>query len=91
MKAQDALSLIRLIDEATPLRTSFVESRTILLAKLNSIIKMMNDEEAYMTWIYLVPDEADWSDFNDIAEDDKMFEEVLEAFIRIFSNYKYAE
>lgn len=91
MKAQDALSLIRLIDEATPLRTSFVESRTILLAKLNSIIKMMNDEEAYMTWIYLVPDEAGWSDFNDIAEDDKMFEEVLEAFIRIFSNYKYAE
>lgn len=91
MKIYKALDHIDAADIATPTITSFVESRIILLKKLNSIIKMMNDELAYMTWIELVPDEATISDFESIAEDDKAFDEVLNEFQRLFALYKYAE
>ena len=85
------LQMINLIDDATPHSTSFITSRAILLAKLNSIMRMMNDELAYMTWIEVVPDEATFEDFKDIASDDKFFAEVLEEFQRLFALYKYAE
>ena len=54
-------------------------------------MRMMNDELAYMTWIEIVPDEATFEDFKDIAEDDEAFEEVLNEFQRLFALYKYAE
>jgi len=91
MNIYKALDHIDAVDIATPIITSFVESRIILLKKLNSIIKMMNDELAYMTWIELVPDEATIEDFESIAEDDKAFDEVLNEFQRLFALYKYAE
>ena len=37
----------------------------------------LGDEELYMRWIYLVPDEPDLSDFIDIAEDEEFFEECV--------------
>ena len=89
--ALTAFQMINLVDDATPQATSFVVSRAILLAKLNSILRMMNDELAYMTWIETVPDEATFEDFKDIANDDEFFAEVLEEFQRLFALYKYAE
>ena len=83
--------MIKLVDNLTPNCTSFVYSRSVLLAKLNSIMRMMNDEEAYMAWIVTVPDEATVEDFIDIARDDKFFVEVLETFVRIFEACRYAE
>lgn len=91
MKIYKTLDHIDAADTAIPLITSFIESRIILLKKLNSVIKIMNDELAYMTWIQLVPDEATIEDFRDIASDDKFFAEVLEEFQRLFALYKYAE
>ena len=91
MNIYKALDHIDAVDITTPIITSFVESRIILLKKLNSIIKMMNDEEAYMTWIETVPDEAIVSDYESIAKDDKFFNEVLILFIDLFKVYKYAE
>lgn len=91
MKVQDALSLIRVVDDATPTVSSFIDSRVILLAKLNSIMRMMNDEECYMTWIETVPDEATFEDFKDIAADDNFFEEVLVEFEKLFRIYKFTE
>lgn len=91
MNIYKALDRIDAADIATPIITSFIESRIILLKKLNSIIKMMNDEEAYMIWIEIVPDEATISDYESIAEDNKFFDEVLKTFIRLFDTYKYAE
>ena len=91
MSILKAIDHIDAVDISTPIITSFIESRIILLKKLNSILKMMNDELAYMTWIELVPDEATIADYESIAEDDKAFEEVLNEFQTLFAFYKYAE
>lgn len=72
-------------------KPAFIESRTELLQKLNSIMKNMNDERCYMAWILTVPDEATKEDFEDIAGDDEFFDEVLELFLRLFSWYKRTE
>ena len=74
----------------TPTST-FIESRVELLQKLDSIMRCMNDEECYMTWILTVPDEATKEDFEDIAGDDEFFDEVLELFLRLFAWYKSTE
>ena len=72
-------------------KSSFVDSRTKLLKTLHNIMINMNDENAYMTWIYIVPDEPTEEDFVSIACNDKDFEEVLDLFISLFTEYKYAE
>ena len=91
MKIYKALEHIDAVDASTPSVTSFVESRVILLKKLDSIMRCMNDEECYMTWILTVPDEATKEDFEDIAGDDEFFDEVLELFLRLFAWYKSTE
>lgn len=51
--------------------------------------KNMNDESAYFTWIYLVPDCADEDDFIDFArndegtEENKLFDEAVELFKKL--------
>lgn len=71
--------------------STFVESRSNLLEKMHSIMMCMNHEDAYMEWIETVPDGATRMDFEDIASDDKFFEDVLDEFVRIFSYYKKFE
>jgi hypothetical protein len=67
--------------------------------RLNAIIAMnimvcnMNNESAYFTWIYLVPDCADEDDFIDFARNDeeteknKLFDEAVELFKKLWKNY----
>lgn len=71
-----------------PATSTFIESRTELLQKLDSVMRNMNDEECYMTWILTVPDEATKEDFEDIAADDEFFTEVLNLFSELFDYYK---
>lgn len=73
------------------MNTYQINERTNLLIKLHSIMICMNDENAYMEWIVTVPDEPTREDFEDIAQDDKFFNEVLKEFMRIFNEYKDAE
>lgn len=73
------------------MNTYQINERTNLLIKLHSIMICMNDENAYMEWIVTVLDEPTREDFEDIARDDKFFNEVLEEFMRIFNEYKDAE
>lgn len=68
-----------------------LNSRIELLKKLHSIMMCMNDEEAYMLWIEIVPDEPTDADFESIAEDDKFFHEVLTRFHSLFGTYKNYE
>ena len=70
------------------MNTYLIESRINLLTKLHSIMMCMNDEECYMSWILMVPDEPTKEDFKDIAEDDKFFHEVLTRFHLLFGTYK---
>ena len=69
--------------------------------RLNAIIAMhimvcnINYEGAYMTWIYIVPDEATEWDFIDFAKNDDgttenaLFNEATELFKKLWK--KYAE
>ena len=52
-----------------------------LVKSMNTIVKALNNEEAYYgSWIYLVPDEADDEDFQEIAEDEELFSSVVRCF-----------
>ena len=67
--------------------------------RLNAIIAMhimvcnIDDEEAYMTWIYLVPDGATEWDFIDFAKNDDgttenaFFDRAVKLFKGLWKNY----
>lgn len=61
--------------------------RVKLLEAMNEIIIAVNDEEAYERWTYVVPDEADHSDFVEIAEDDDLYRDVCKLFRKLLSSY----
>ena len=50
-------------------------------------MKSMNNEEAYYSWIYTVPDEPWMDDFEDIAEDISEFEHVKKRFYDLYEEY----
>ena len=60
---------------------------------MNIMITNMNDEGAYMTWIYLVPDEASEYDFIDFATNDEgteenhLFDEAVVLFKKLWKRY----
>lgn len=68
-------------------RNEFEVLRMNLVGGMNEYVKCMNDENAYMSWIMIVPDEATEEDLQDIAEDDEMFQEVVELFNRLVKKY----
>lgn len=69
------------------------------MERLNAIIAMhimvcnIDDEGAYMTWIYVVPDEATEWDFIDFAKNDKgttenaLFNDAVNLFKILWKNY----
>lgn len=61
-------------------RAEFVQS-------MNNVVKHLNDENAYMHWITVVPDEAEQTDFEDIADDEELFDEVVYLFKNIMERY----
>lgn len=54
---------------------------------MNCLIKDMNNEDAYMEWIYTVPDEATEEDLMDIAQDEELFGETVRLFLRLYEEY----
>lgn len=61
--------------------------RMNLVGGMNEYVKCMNDENAYMAWIMIVPDEATEEDLQDIANDDEIFQEVVELFNKLIKRY----
>lgn len=54
---------------------------------MHEIIRCMNNEDAYMEWIDIVPDEPTDEDFREIAQNDMLFAETCKAFKSIFAEY----
>ena len=54
---------------------------------MHKMMRCMNNEEAYMTWINTVPDEPSDDDLRDIAEDDDMFQEVCNLYRHLLKVY----
>ena len=63
------------------------EMRFNLLKAMHDYIRFIDDERAYMTWIYEVPDCPSDEDFRDIAEDQEMWEDVCELFSNLIKEY----
>lgn len=58
-----------------------------MIKSMHTIVTALNNEEAYMKWIYIVPDEADEDDLKDIAEDEELFELTVKCFKGIMKHY----
>lgn len=59
------------------------EARTSQLRAMHELMSNANDEEIYMSWIYLMPDGATEEDFKDIALDDAMYNECFDLFVKL--------
>ena len=64
-----------------------IKERFEHLKAMNTIILSMNDEGAYMSWIYLIPDQADDDDLMMCAEDEEIFEEACAKFRSLIRQY----
>ena len=63
------------------------EMRFNLLKAMHEYVRFIDDERAYMTWIYEVPDCPSDMDFRDIAEDQEMWEDVCHLFGELVKEY----
>lgn len=63
------------------------KERVAYLKAMNLLITGINDENAYMRWIYLVPDGADDDDFEFIAEDNEMYADCCKLFRELIKAY----
>lgn len=64
------------------------QERFEALKSMNTIIKSMNDESAYTSWIYIIPDEADDDELREIAEDDEeSFKDACNLFAKLVKKY----
>ena len=62
----------------------FSSSKTDIVRHMHEIICDLNDETYYLDmWIQLVPDGACEEDFEDIAETEDLFDEVVAMFFEI--------
>lgn len=58
--------------------------RVALLKKMDRWLRdNINDEEIFMNWLYLMPDEATEDDYESIAENDEDFNECTRMFALI--------
>lgn len=65
------------------------ERKLETLKAMHNIVCLMNDEDAYGSWINLIPDQATNDDLAEIAndEDDSIYNDAVVLFMRLCSNY----
>lgn len=70
-----------------------MSGRAKILISMNNIVRALNHEGAYYDhWIYIIPDEADDEELEDIADNmEDIFAEAVECFGRIMRNKAYVE
>lgn len=70
-----------------------MSGRAKILISMNNIVRALNDEGAYYNqWIYIIPDEADDDELEDIADNmEDIFAEAVECFGRIMRSKRYIE
>ncbi|MGE4353512.1 MAG: hypothetical protein AB7D36_05460 [Oscillospiraceae bacterium] len=68
---------------------STIKFRADQLQAMHEVIRCANDENIYMAWIPLVPDEPSREDFESIAENTEAYNEVIDLFIYLVSKKGY--
>ncbi len=62
--------------------------RVDVLKAMHRLVLAMNDEEAYMAWVYCIPDGADDAELEDIAlHDEETFRDACNLFNRLVKDY----
>lgn len=63
-----------------------LEARMVQLKAMHELMRNANDENIYMSWIYLMPDEPSEEDFKYIALDDDNYNECFDLFVRLIQH-----
>lgn len=59
-----------------------------MLKAMNTLVKLMNNEAAYMEWIYIIPDQADDDELMDTAMNyPDIFKDAVDCFKDIYERY----
>ena len=66
---------------------AYNNERADFVRSMNNIIIHLNDEDAYMNWIQVVPDGATQDDFESIADDEELFDDVVYLFKDLMERY----
>ena len=61
------------------------DSRITQLKAMHTLMLEANDENIYMSWIYLMPDCPSEEDFESIAIDDEQYNECFNKFVRLIA------
>lgn len=69
------------------MRKDMILERIDALKGMHTLMRHMNNEEAYMAWVNWFPDEPSEEDFHDVAADDESFFDCVDAFERISKRY----
>lgn len=67
--------------------SAYKEDRADFVRSMNNIITHLNDEDAYMKWIQVVPDGAVQDDFEAIADDEDLFDSTVYLFKDLMERY----
>ena len=60
------------------------EMRELMLVTMHEYLRTeVSDEDAYMSWINIVPDEPTVEDFKELAEDDEDWKDCVQLFGRL--------
>jgi len=68
------------------IRATVFETRVEQLRAMHEIMCNANDENIYMTWIYVMPDCATQEDFEYIAADDESYNECFDLFVKLVAD-----
>ena len=66
---------------------AYNNERADFVRSMNNIMVHMNDEDAYMKWITVVPDGATQEDFEAIADDEELFDSTMYLFKDLMDRY----
>ena len=76
------------LQEASYISSSSQDSKLTDVKMMHQIMLSMNNEDAYMSWIYTMPDQPTEEDFEYFADDDDEYNDLRETFDRIFKRYR---
>ena len=82
-----------IISDATLIKSMVDYGRSVNLKNvkdMHTIICNMNDERAYHTWIYTMPDCPSEEDFEDFAHDQSSYNDLAATFKRIVNRFRHA-
>ena len=67
--------------------SAYKDDRTDFVRSMDNIITHLNDEDAYMKWVQVVPDGATQEDFETIADDEDLFDSTVYLFKDLMGRY----